>query len=175
MSSYLFKAIQPFQMNDLDTNGLYIVLWYVDKIPPHIGLLKANNYFSLKYNGVDMGIPFNKVLSLVEKKKCKTLIVSVQQEIELQEIQASFQSFEKAQAGKNTCLSPVKSLLCKEKQAEIKQLKDLLKTLEQHQQLGKVFSLNLNIENFELPYYTTKDIENRLIHLKDAERNTHTS
>ena len=50
------------------TNRLILWVLHADKIPPHIGLSKNDQFYSLKVSGKDEGLPVRNVLQIIEKK-----------------------------------------------------------------------------------------------------------
>jgi hypothetical protein len=171
MSDYQFAEILPFSGGKELNSGLYLWVWYADKIPPHIGCSANGSYFSLKVNGKDESLQVEKVLNIIKKKKILTLIIELDQTIELNRIIHVFSGYKQAQAGISTCLTPVIDLLGFENKG-IEQLSSLLKYLETGKILGKVFGLNLTEGYTGIPNYGTDEIQNRLRKLENVQIKT---
>lgn len=166
MSSFGFDNIQSIEDKSILHKGFYIWVWHADKIPPHIGCSLNGSYYSLKVNGKDSSLNYEKVLQLIEVKKIPTLLINVLHEIDLLNLVEKFDDFQRAQSTSNTCLSPITAVLSCE--SEVFQLSDLLKYLNDRNQLGTVFGLNLGDGYSCLPEYTIEDIDNRLRKLENA-------
>jgi len=166
MSSYSFKEILPLMNSDSLKEGFYLWILHADKIPPHIGCSIDGSYFSLKVNGKDTELNFQKVLSLIETKSISSVLVKINIDIKLEKVLHIFSNYQKAEPEKNTCLSPIAELLdCCD---EVQQLSELLKLLETRKELDFIFGLNLAKTYQSLPEYSKIDIENRLHHLRNA-------
>lgn len=166
MSSYLFKELIPLKGSDELKNGFYLWILHADKIPPHIGCSVNGQYFSLKANGKDTNLNFSKVLSLIDLKSISAVIVKLKSEHSYNDVLQIFSNYDCAEPEGNTCLTPIADLLnCKN---EVEQLSELLKLLENRNDLDFNFGLNLTDTYHKLPEYSKIDIENRLHHLRNA-------
>lgn len=173
MSEFNFSRILEFYDRTFLQNGFFLWVWHADKIPPHIGCSADGLYFSLKVNGKDSALKTNKIFSLIDSKKIPTLFIKIKREIRSRELFETFDHFLMAESGKTTCLSPITELLsCN---STVFQLSELLKHLEEMNQLEAVFGLNLADGYSSLPAYTKEDIENRLRKLEHVKSEKHIS
>lgn len=107
MSSYILKGIHRFEKLDLDAN--YIVLFGVDKEPPHVGFVSMTKYFSKSSIGGKFDHDFNKVLKSVERKNIPTVIIKLEDGL-----YNPHQFYDKQPLKEGeSCLSPIKSILFK--------------------------------------------------------------
>ncbi len=157
MSSYSLD-FQILPKEELKDQRLILWIWHADKIPPHLGLSVSNNYFSLKSNGKDMGLPVAKVENILENKPIVTLALDLKANFDVSEIRAIFSEYDKAEAGKDTCLSPINDLF-KTKSITIHSFLDYL---TESSLINGVYGFNVP-PNFEgIPMYSMEDIQNRL-------------
>lgn len=171
MSGYKFNNILQFEHGSVLSKGLYLWIWYADKIPPHIGCSVDGSYYSLKVSGKDEALLSDKVLNIIRRKKIPTIFVAVDKEVRLTEVDVVFMNYRQAQSERSTCLTPVIELLGWEK-IGIDQLSTLLKYLESNKILGKVFGLNLTEGYTGIPEYGAEDIQNRLRKLENVQIKT---
>jgi len=160
MYSFDVPSWKNFKEDEFDL-GIYLWILHADKIPPHIGISKHGAYFSLKASGKDVAVPVKNVLQLLRQKSIPAVILKTSENsiipVELREI---FNKYERAEAGKATCLTPVTEIYFSEQQDLI--LSELLNLLNESGTLEEVFGLNLD-ENFRgIPHYERKDIQKHL-------------
>lgn len=166
MSRYTFKNIEKLSREDELQNGFFLWVLHADKKPPHIGCSINGRYFSLKAKGKDFDLDFKRVLSLIKSKKIPTVFIELNSEIQNSLVVEKYTEYICSEADFNTCLSPITAILdCK---SEAQQLSELLKLLENRNELGSIFGLNLTDTYQSLPEYSKTDIENRLLLLKNA-------
>lgn len=171
MSSFEFDTINEFNSSEILMDGFYLWIWYADKMPPHIGCSSNGSYFSLKVNGKDQDIKVKKVLSLIEKKKIPTILVKIKNVYSQESVFQKYAAFQKAETGKNTCLTPIIELFnCQE---TVFQLSDLLVFLNRNKDIESVFGLNLKNDYKGIADYSNTDIENRLRKLEHAKSQKH--
>jgi hypothetical protein len=168
MYSFLIKETDRSGKIEDFNQGCKLWVWHADKIPPHIGISLDGAYYSLKVKGKDLGISVLRLLDLIKKKGCATLIFELDIHLTRDQADDVFSNYEKASTSVATCLTPIKDLMhCGE---EVEKLADLLHILSQKDVLGKVFSLNLKDNYQGIPAYSKKEIENRLNELQNVER-----
>ena len=158
------SEIIPFDSTEFRSEPTYIWVWHADKIPPHIGISTNGKYFSLKSNGKDEGVDIFKVAELVERKKIKTLLFELNDQLKVEEIASVFESFATTSTDEITCLKPLKSIL---NAPEARMLKDLLAELTAIGRISKVIGFNID-ETFKgIQDYKVEDIHNRLRKLEN--------
>lgn len=171
MSSFSFGRIQNIDETGCLQSGFFLWIWYADKIPPHIGCSSDGKYFSLKVNGKDENSEVSVVFSIIQRKKIPAVLVKIKSNSSYETVKNTYSKFQKAETGKNTCLTPLTDLLnCS---TSVFQLSNLLLYLKNNNQIDSVFGLNLTNDYKGIPAYTLDDIENRLRKLEDAKVQKH--
>ncbi len=168
MSSFQFKRIDLSSNYDFK-NKSYLWIWHANKIPPHIGISTHDAYFSLKVSGKDIELPCERTLNKAISKRICLVLVELKSGIELNSLQNAFAEFENALPASSTCLSPIKNCL---NEPTIQQLSELLESLTQKNEISTVFGVNLPENYTSLPDYSIDEIQNRLLLLSHAKRNT---
>lgn len=172
MSDFNFGIISNIKEFSIFDKGLFLWIWYADKIPPHIGCSIHGYYYSLKVNGKDEGLLTSKVVSVIENKKIPSVFVQLKKDFNPREIQSVFSMYQLAESTKNTCLTPITELFqCSD---SIFQLSELLKNLKERGEIETVFGLNLTEDYRNLPNYTQDDIKSRLLKLENVKSEKHT-
>ena len=172
MSDFNFGIISNIKEFSIFDKGLFLWIWYADKIPPHIGCSIHGHYYSLKVNGKDEGLLTSKVVSVIENKKIPSVFVQLKKDFNPSEIQTVFSKYQLAESTKNTCLTPITELFqCSD---SIFQLSELLKNLKERGEIETVFGLNLTEDYRNLPNYTQDDITSRLLKLENVKSEKHT-
>lgn len=168
MSSFLFQEIILSSNYDFE-NKSYLWIWHANKIPPHIGISSKGAYFSLKVSGKDIGLPCDRTLKKAISKKICLVLVELKSTIELNNLKNAFDLYENASPTSSTCLSPIKKCL---NEPGIQQLSELLESLTLKGEISAVFGINIPENYSSLPDYSIEEIQNRLLLLSHAKRNT---
>lgn len=147
-------------------------VWYVDRIPPHIGISASGEYYSLKVSGKDNGIPVNGVIETIRRKAIPALVIELGPVIAPHYIRQHFDRFQVASPGRATCLTPIRDVF---ELDHVSKLADLLHELDKSGAIFSVFGENLPENYSGLPEYTDIDIQNRLKELDHAQRNKYTA
>lgn len=171
MSEYRFDTIVSLNPDQLaQENVLWI--WYADKIPPHIGISVKGNYYSLKFNGKDLGLTLDKPLKVIHDRKILTLFVSLDNSLQCDSVNQVFSKYEKASSDGVTCLDPIQKIL---EYSDCDTIFDLLDRLNASDLIKSVAGIYLT-ENFTgIPRYGKNEIRNRLINLENASVGKHIS
>lgn len=167
MADYLFREILREKPDFSNRDHTFIWVWNADKIPPHLGFSFENNYYSLTFKERELK-PVSGVLRKATRSKIPLLFVEIPGSWEETEIRNAFQLFERAEAGKSTCLSPIREVLGLNE--TIQQLAHLLTELDRQGIPFRVFALHLDQSYVLLPDYTVDDIVSRIQGLNHAER-----
>lgn len=163
MSNFIFDNIIPIENQDF-SQGNFLWIWHADKIPPHVGISVNGNYFSLKFNGKDDGIPTEITSKIIQKKEIPSLLIELKNDIQLDEIQSIFNRYEATESNKTTCLTPLIKLFDNQ---NVSKLNDLLLFLSERQIIGSVLGAFLP-ENYScIPCYSVEQIHQRLKKLQD--------
>ena len=156
------KVLSPDQVN-VDSGNFKLWIWYADKIPPHIGCSCEKRYFSLKVSGRDLGIPVDRVLEVINRKKIAFLLVDVDYTFEPEKLKDRFMEFNSAEENGPTCLTPITRIL--NSPDEIEQLSSLLTWLQSLNKILKVQGVYLPEGYSGLPVYGNMEIRQRLFEL----------
>ena len=108
MFNYALSNIKNF--DSFNGGGTYLILFAVDQIPPHIGLVHQKNYFSVSTRGVKRKFPVAIVLDAIKKRSIKTIIVKFEMSSTLNSIDSVFSSWN-AIVENQSCLLPIKEVL----------------------------------------------------------------
>jgi len=159
MSDRKIENIIPYSTDSFQSEKAYLWVWHADKIPPHLGLSTQSRYYSLKSNGKDQNVCFEKVIQLIDRKKIKTLAIELDCEIELAKVDRVFETYKMNSIAGTTCLSPIKDILGKSNPSKLQYLLD---ELELGQEIVKYIGFNIDDSYKGIPYYTEQDILSRL-------------
>ncbi len=153
MSSFYFQNIKP--ASEINFSATIIWIFNADKIPPHIGFSTNGKYFSLKVSGKDENIDTNTIFELISRKRIPTIFIQLNQTITIEALSEAYSQFDKAIAGKTTCLTPIKNLV---HSPNVKQLSELLN--QNKELIINTFGINLPLNYTNLPSYSVNDIDN---------------
>jgi len=189
---YLMQATDPYkirinkniQEDDL-LKGTYISIIHADRIPPHIGMIFNQKYHSLSIKGNEIDLSAAVLLKNSKIRKIPSLFVKLNPHPTFsndylnEHFTSDVQQFQKVQAGKTTCLSPVK-LFFEEafglSMQEINYIFDLLPLLEEMGLIESVSSICIEQNEFQLPFYSyneiNKGIENANIEIAHIRKNS---
>ena len=167
MYSYLFN--NSFCKIE-DVNFKHSVLWVInnDKKPPHIGFSNNNKYFSLKANGLDLGLDTKSVLSFLNNKKTPFILVQLLHDINKSNLFSIFESFKLNEGINHTCLTPILKTLNLEHQSLL--LPDLLSLLRENNKIKNVACFNQQGNQVGIVKYSKEDIIKRIYEIKNIQR-----
>lgn len=158
MSEYRLENIKLF--STVNPNSNYIVLFGVDKVPPHIGFVHKGAYFSESTKGGKTNYDFSKILLSIKRKGVKCIF------IELMEMKLSPElhfSTAHLQIGES-CLTPIKRMM--NEIIEISDAKfvfDLIESLIARNKIQAFYHIgcdSLIVQNtISLPKYDQSDID----------------
>ncbi|HZH85872.1 MAG TPA: hypothetical protein VFD77_01055 [Brumimicrobium sp.] len=152
-------------MGDFPKDSTFLYIFHADKIPPHIGFVDHNLFYSLKANSIDLALNVDRINQMILRKKIPTLIIELNAfHLESDFILDLFGSYGNKLDSGITCLNPIDILLHGE--VKHKKIGELLDTLTKNQRIQKVFSFALP-ENYNgIKNYSINDIENRIFELQ---------
>lgn len=157
-----------FEWPEKITAGTYLWIWNADKVPPHIGISRGQNYFSLTYRNCEIQKSVSGMVRKAKRTGIPLVLVAIHDWEFTRDFTSVFQQYETAKAGGPTCLYPIRELLGLESTAH--QLADLLTEIENRQQLKRVFALNLGTDFRAIPDYSIAEIMSRIELLHEAKR-----
>lgn len=161
-TKFVLKNILPFT-GELENKACYLIIQNVNNIPPHIGLILKNNYYSTAVSGVKTGVPSEIILKNIHAKNIPTLFIQLKEIVVMEPLANSiFNNYGPLNSSDKSCLFPIISLFNNALNLNLKAefLFELLPELEKLDLLDKSFSVNLSLENnkFELKNYSREDI-----------------
>ena len=153
-----------------DVNFKQSVLWIInnDKKPPHIGFSFNNKYFSLKANGLDLGLESNSVLNFLNNKNTPFILVQLVDNTNKSDLFSVFESFKLNGSLDQTCLTPVLKTLNLEGQNLL--LPDLLSLLREKNKIRNVACFNQQGNQVGIVKYSKEDIIKRIYDIKNIQR-----
>ncbi len=164
--TYNIKINNSFDETNL-SKGLYIAVIHATRIPPHIGMIIDKSYHSLSIKGQDINTPIAALIKNSTIRKIPSLFIKIKSHPTFSDIYlrehfiTNVQQFERVDIGVATCLSPIK-LFFEEvygiSMKEVNYLYELLPLLEAKGLIESVSALNLDEKNYQLPFYTNKEI-----------------
>lgn len=172
MPDFAFRDL-TFDWPEKLTSGTYLWIWNADKIPPHIGISRGQNYFSLTYRRCEI----QKSVAVMARKAKRThiplVLIPISDWTFRHDFTTVFEQYERAQSGGPTCLTPVKDVLGLHD--GIVQLADLLTEIENCGHLKQVFAVNLDRTYRGIPDYSVAEIMSRIELLHETQRSESTT
>lgn len=171
--SYSFKNIKSFEQFEIDKT--YLIMFHVDKVPPHLGMVVREKYYSITIKETEIGVNCQTITNLIKRKRIPTLILEIEDSIK--NIESFYTKYLSLNEEVVSCLMPIKEYFASQYNFDknaIEVVFDLLEKLEIEQKLGNIFQLNLNRminENgeFVMLKYNFEDIENHINTLKQKQ------
>ncbi len=156
--------------------GLWLLLLYADRIPPHLGLLYRERYYSLSTEGRSVGSDSTELFRLIGMKQIPTLFIELfpEEEKDLEPgLHRAFASRRDLEGASATCLDPIRDFLADEQRIPVEEaglVHELLPILMDHGVVGKKLQVHLTHrlqENtFTMECYTRADVESRIRQLQ---------
>lgn len=171
MAEFVFNQLQ-FCWPEKLGQGTYLWIWNPDKIPPHIGISRGQNYFSLTYRACEIQKSVQALARKVKRGKLPLVLVDLSDWSFQRDFTSVFEHYEYARVGGPTCLTPIKELAGLGE--EILQLADLLKEIEMSGKLKQVFAVNLETTYRGIPDYSIEEIMRKIKELHEAKRSEST-
>lgn len=170
LNSYKICINKKFHEDDL-MKGAYIAITHATRVPPHIGMIINNKYHSLTVKGQETDKNVHALVKNSIIRKIPSVFIKVKQhstfsyEYLNEHFISNVQQFTKVEAGKATCLSPVK-LFFEEVYGlpleKINYIFDLLPLLEKQGLIERVSSLCIEESEFQLPFYSFDEINKEI-------------
>jgi len=165
MAEFVFKQLL-FCWPDKLVQGTYLWIWNPDKIPPHLGISRGQNYFSLTYRECEIQKSVQTLARKVKRGKLSLVLVDLSDWSFQRDFTTVFEQYDCARAGGPTCLTPLKEIVGLGE--EIHQLADLLKEIEISGKLKQVFAVNLESTYRGIPDYSIEEIMRKIKELHEA-------
>lgn len=167
MSEFVFRQL-TFGWPEKTTAGTYLWIWNADRIPPHIGISRGQNYFSLTYKACEIQKSVSTMIRKAKRLMIPLVLVDISDWDFRYDFTAVFNRYEKAIKGGPTCLFPVREVLGIEE--DIRQLSGLLSEIQAAGKIKQVFALHLDDSYRGIPAYSVADIMERIEQLHDTHR-----
>lgn len=162
MSEFNFKFIHK-ELPEQVLQRSFIWIWNADKIPPHIGISRGKDYFSLTYRKSEQLLTAS-MLKKAKRSGIPLILVEIPKEIIRLDPQRIFSEYERAVDG-ITCLQPIREVMQLD---GINQLANLLTYLQSESLLIQVNGLNLSEDYTGIPDYSMDDILKRISQLNEV-------
>jgi hypothetical protein len=171
MAEFPFQDI-TFDWPEKPGSGAYLWIWNPDKVPPHIGISRGQNYFSLTYRKAEVQKSLPSMVRKAKRAAIPLVLIDVSGWSFQRDFTTIFEQYACASAGGPTCLTPVKEAFGLTE--GILQLSDLLTEIENHRQLKQVFAVNLDRTYRGIPDYSVTEIMSRIELLHETQRSEST-
>jgi hypothetical protein len=151
--------------------GIWLCVLHANRIPPHIGLIINNKYFSLTIKGREVSDSIA-LTKMCKQKSITTLFIKIKEHPVfsfnyLSEVFASIlQSYSQVKQFESTCLSPVKKFFnefyaCNSNEDEL--FFEFIQKLNNNDFLLDYCSLNYkSVNQIELPVYTLQELNEKI-------------
>lgn len=160
MENYLIEGIQEFK--NIQKESTYLILFHIDKQPPHLGVLDRGKYYSLRYDKLQMGLDFQTILKTVEAHKIQCLIFEIKVDSESEDAAVVFEKYDSIE--QISCLHPIREFFFPEGFESIQLVFDLLDNLNWKRRVLNTYSLNLgaNTKNYEMKRYSIQQVQEEI-------------
>lgn len=152
-------------LTDFPEQSPLLYIFHADKIPPHIGWSRNNQFFSLKAKGVDFELDIAKINHIILNKHIPTLIIELKDN-SIKNINSSavFSKYGKQLSDGATCLNPIDEIIF----GKIKHDKigDLIEILNDLNFISLIYGAQLPCSFKGIKYYTKSEVENRIFELR---------
>jgi hypothetical protein len=170
-SPYTLKVTTDFDEKLLMKNSWLMIL-HASRIPPHVGIMINGSYSSLTIKGHELGIKAEVLLKTIAQKKIETLAIQLVKQpvfsfdFQKEIVEQYIRQFDKVEAHKASCLSPVKLFLQEFYALPYDQnelLFEITERLKQNSYIDNVLGFNVNDKLIEgelsLPLYSHQKLQ----------------
>ncbi len=168
MDQFQFKIssdeIVAFDKLVLNHNCTYLYVFHADKIPPHIGVVVNDLFYSVKANGIDLGLSIDKINSLIKRKKICTLIFELNR-MPVKSIKEIFEDIDGKISTGDTCLTPISSAYYRD--GGHNKVGELLSDLNSDEHILKIYGAYLPINFRGIRNYSSREINERIDKLRE--------
>lgn len=149
----------------------WIVILHAHRTPPHAGVIINGHYYSLTIKGQELNVKAEVLLKTITQKKIETLAIQLIKQpvfsLDYQEeiMEYHVKQFHKVEAGKTTCLNPVKLFLQEFYVLDYREnelLFEIVERLKQNNYIYTTVGFNLNNVSeteISLPVYTSEKLQ----------------
>jgi hypothetical protein len=166
INSYKISINRNLNEDNL-AKGMYISIIHASRIPPHIGMVINNKYHSLTIKGHEINQSVAALIKNSKIRKVPSLFIKIKTHpaFSTDYLDAHFisniQQFNKVEAGKSSCLSPVKLFFEETFDLPMKNINYIFELLPELEKLGmieEVCSMFIEEKEFQLPVYSFNEI-----------------
>jgi len=172
MSGFHFSDL-TFSWPEKIVSGTYLWIWNADKVPPHIGISRGQNYFSLTYKQAEIQKNVTTMVRKAKRSGIPLVLVDLSEVAFQHDFTTIFQQYERAGINGATCLSPVRQVLGLS--GNVKQLSHLLTEIETAGKMKQVFAIHLASAYQGIPAYAVSEIMQRIEQLHETNRSESTT
>ncbi len=164
MDNFQLDNIQNFHPSSSEEKKHYLVLQNVNRIPPHIGLVVNNHYYSTAVSGIKTKMNLETVLKNIQQKNIECLFIELENiTVEDESVIGVFENYGLLDKPEKSCLFPVISVLKKAFQYDFRSefVFDLIPELQQQNLIKSYHSLHLSTvfpHSFRLNRYSRTEI-----------------
>ena len=173
MSRVMLHDIDACEKSDLRT-GVYLVIFHVNRVPPHIGMFACGRYYSLTATESQVGVNIDSIWRTITSKEIETLFVQINSSPSKEVLDSIYSSYKNASAHQFTCLRPIKDFFHIHHGMSMDNVQfifNLIPALRSASLIEKTYHLNLKFpsyENFfELLQYDMVDVYQRIEELQN--------
>lgn len=169
-------AVKNITLDNLQTaeiailnEGVYLCLFGVDKIPPHLGIIAKGKYYSASAKGNRVGEPAMGIWRRIQQGRIPSLYIELSVENSESKLTSAFSLYPKLKQDQ-TCLLPIKDFLeesgCHVGNAQY--VYELIPLLKELGLVKNIFSRFIEEDTFQLAIYTKEEITNRIVKLQET-------
>jgi hypothetical protein len=174
VKNFALHSILPGSEKDF-SKGIYIILFNVKSIPPHLLLSIEGEVYSITDSGRQMGSPLEKLVGFIKRKNVPAIFVDWKElkDWNVEKLKSAarehFLKYDKVVEGKVSCLFPIRDIVADVLDDEMCKagfIFELLPLMEKRNTLGEIFHLNMENDiadgSFELLTYTNEQLKEAL-------------
>lgn len=154
--------IESFDFDRFDPLATYLFVIHATRIPPHLGFAANGLYYSLKFGGVDLNVPIQRVTELLMTKQIPSLLVQVDHGTVRGDVDAIFSNLQSTTIAGTTCLEPLKTIFS----CNAETVHDLIDEMTHQKAIVKIIGLNLPQGYNGIPNYSKHDVKAYLASLE---------
>lgn len=181
MAGFVLSPVVPVSQED-KSSGTYIVLFDALHIPPHLLLSHNGKLYSLSASGRQSGSPLSKLELFIDRKSVPAIFIEWKLPVTCSAndfenlLKKTFGAYPRLEAGKNSCLSPIRdtaALLYGEEMQKAKFIFELLPLLNEQNAIGTSFASHIALSGntFTLQTYSEDELETAIRNSEPAKQN----
>ncbi|MBU2018357.1 MAG: hypothetical protein KJ941_01815 [Bacteroidetes bacterium] len=152
----LIQLNQEFSLDFLKSK-MVLWIWNPHQKPPHIGLSIDKKYFSLRFNKLEHSVEIEHVTKKVTRSQIPLILIELNLTRSEKFIENTFSKYKSCYENECSCLLPILQSLKVEEEKFL--LRDLLKLLQERNNIVRKFSINLPHHWSDIPVYSSQDVQ----------------